>query len=248
MIGQQQVGIADDGGQHVVEVVRDPAGELADRLHLLTLREVLLQRALLGRVEGEDGRARALVACRIGRRRRKAGLTALAPAPSSETSSGAISAWPFAAASSAARSAAWSRSATSLKMDGRPSCPCAFSASGARRAKAAFGRRSAPDASTAAMATGVELKIRAKRTSAARRSSAPFVSPGARLMTIERDGPGDSVAGESHLMEDAGRDEPAVPGLEVDVELVGRHIRLADRTSSTASAPPSPAMMSSIFS
>ncbi len=66
VVGEQQVGIADDRGQHVVEVVRDAAGELADRLHLLALGEILLQGALLGRVEREDDRARALVARRIG--------------------------------------------------------------------------------------------------------------------------------------------------------------------------------------
>ena len=41
-----------------------------------------------------------------------------------------------------------------------------------------------------AIATGVELKMRANRTSAARKSSSPLISPGARLMTSEREGPG----------------------------------------------------------
>ena len=75
VIGEQKIGIADDRGQHVVEVVRDAAGELADRLHLLALDEILLERALLGGVEGEDGRARALVALRIGRRDEEARRT-----------------------------------------------------------------------------------------------------------------------------------------------------------------------------
>ena len=52
VVGEQQVGEADDRGQHVVEVVRDAAGELADRLHLLALRELLLERPLLGRCRG----------------------------------------------------------------------------------------------------------------------------------------------------------------------------------------------------
>ena len=47
----------------------------------------------------------------------------------------------------------------------------------------------APEPSSDAMAIGVELKKRAKRTSAARRSSAGS-SPGARLITSVRDGPG----------------------------------------------------------
>ena len=81
MVGEQEVGIADDGGQHVVEVMRDAARELADRLHLLALREVLLQRALLGRVERENDRVRSFVAGRIGGRdeeaRRTGGARAL---------------------------------------------------------------------------------------------------------------------------------------------------------------------------
>ncbi len=56
-------------------------------------------------------------------------------------------------------------------------------------AKAALERVITPRASTDAMAIGVELKKRAKRTSAARRSSAGS-SPGARLITRVRDEPG----------------------------------------------------------
>ena len=37
----EQVEIAEDDGQQVVEVVRDAAGELADRLHLLRLQQLL---------------------------------------------------------------------------------------------------------------------------------------------------------------------------------------------------------------
>ena len=68
VVGEEQVGIADDCGEHVVEVVGDAAGELTDRLHFLALRQILLQRALLGRVEGEDGGARSLVHGRVGGR------------------------------------------------------------------------------------------------------------------------------------------------------------------------------------
>ena len=53
---EQQVGRHDDGGQHVVEVVRDAAGKLADRLHLLALRHLALERLLLGRLDGIDDR------------------------------------------------------------------------------------------------------------------------------------------------------------------------------------------------
>jgi type VI protein secretion system component VasF len=33
---------ADDGGQHVVEIMRDAAGELTDRLHLLRMAQRVL--------------------------------------------------------------------------------------------------------------------------------------------------------------------------------------------------------------
>jgi hypothetical protein len=42
--------VAADDGQQVVEVVRDAAGELPDRLHLLRLAELVLEHAALGHV------------------------------------------------------------------------------------------------------------------------------------------------------------------------------------------------------
>ena len=61
---QQEVAVAEDGGEQVVEVVGDPAGELADGLHLLGLAELLLAPAerrfggvLLAHVLVEDDRA-----------------------------------------------------------------------------------------------------------------------------------------------------------------------------------------------
>ena len=42
--------IADDGGEQVVEVVRDAAGEVADRLHALRLDQLLLRPPLVGDV------------------------------------------------------------------------------------------------------------------------------------------------------------------------------------------------------
>ena len=53
---EQEVGRHHDGGEHVVEVVRDAAGELADRLHLLLLGDLVLERALLGGLERVDDR------------------------------------------------------------------------------------------------------------------------------------------------------------------------------------------------
>ena len=70
MVGQQQVRRHDDGGQHVVEVVRDAAGKLPDRLHLLALRHLAFERLLLGRLDGvDDGRLLgALAAGAVGDR------------------------------------------------------------------------------------------------------------------------------------------------------------------------------------
>ena len=52
--GEQQVRVADDRLKDVVEVVRDAAGELAHRVHLLGLGDLLFELALSGRVEGVE--------------------------------------------------------------------------------------------------------------------------------------------------------------------------------------------------
>ncbi len=49
-VAQQQLRVAEDRREQVVEVVRDAAGELAHRLHFLRLAELLLEAALLGDV------------------------------------------------------------------------------------------------------------------------------------------------------------------------------------------------------
>ena len=59
---QQQVGEADDRGQHVVEVMRDARGQLAHCLHLLALRQLRFQRLALGAVEREDNGGRIALA------------------------------------------------------------------------------------------------------------------------------------------------------------------------------------------
>ena len=48
---QQQIGEADDRRQHVVEIVRDAAGELTDRFHFLSLGEAVFERLLLGHID-----------------------------------------------------------------------------------------------------------------------------------------------------------------------------------------------------
>jgi len=52
---QQEVAEPDHGGQQIVEVMRHPAGELTDGLHLLRLGELDLQVLLLGNVDKMEG-------------------------------------------------------------------------------------------------------------------------------------------------------------------------------------------------
>ena len=57
---QQEVVRHHDRGQHVVEVVRDAAGKLADHVHLLRLVDLVLQRAAFGRLQHVDDRSLGL--------------------------------------------------------------------------------------------------------------------------------------------------------------------------------------------
>src|SRR5208282_3624303 len=75
VIGKKQVGIADDRGQDIVEIMGHATGKLSDRLHLLRLREIALQSPLLGRVERVNRRA---VSVAFFRRRDKQSCRALA--------------------------------------------------------------------------------------------------------------------------------------------------------------------------
>ena len=54
MIGQKQVGRHDDRSQHIVEIMRDAAGQLTYRLHLLALRHLPFEHLLFGGVDGID--------------------------------------------------------------------------------------------------------------------------------------------------------------------------------------------------
>ena len=53
---QQQIGKADDRRQHVIEVMRDAAREIADGFHLLSLRDAALERLLLGCIDDVERR------------------------------------------------------------------------------------------------------------------------------------------------------------------------------------------------
>ncbi len=54
---EQEVGRHHDGGEHIVEIVRDAAGKLADQLHLLLLRDFIFEFALRRGFERiDDGR------------------------------------------------------------------------------------------------------------------------------------------------------------------------------------------------
>ena len=65
---QREVGVADDRGQQIVEVVRDAAGEPADRFHLLRLAQrvlgALTQRRLLAQLRVSDRLAPRLQNCK----------------------------------------------------------------------------------------------------------------------------------------------------------------------------------------
>jgi hypothetical protein len=58
----QELGHPDDDREDVVEVVRDAAGELADRLHLLRLAQLALERDPLGHVAADE----EILAVRLG--------------------------------------------------------------------------------------------------------------------------------------------------------------------------------------
>ncbi len=226
--------IADDGGQNVVEVVGDAAGQLADRLHLLALREVFLQGPLLGRVERKHDRVGPVVARGIGRGHEEAGRARGSPRLPA-TDRGARYRFALERRRRSRRAAPRDPVRRRCRRS-RGAGPegCGFRASGASRAKAALGRNNPPEASTEAIATGVELKICAKRTSAARKSSSPLISPGARLITSDRDGPGAAVAGKGDLVEDARGHDAAPSRLQIDVELLRRRLPPDSPTPSKA--------------
>ena len=47
---ERELGVAGDRGQRVVEIVRDPAGQPADRLHFLRLPQLILELPSIGDV------------------------------------------------------------------------------------------------------------------------------------------------------------------------------------------------------
>ncbi len=51
---QQELAVAGDHHEQIVEVVRDAAGQASDGFHLLGLAKLLLQRSMLGDVFGEE--------------------------------------------------------------------------------------------------------------------------------------------------------------------------------------------------
>ena len=60
MAHQHEIAAADDRRQHIVEIVRDPAGKLANRLHLGGLRDLALEPRFLARIlEAEQHRTLA---------------------------------------------------------------------------------------------------------------------------------------------------------------------------------------------
>ena len=111
---QQEVVRHHDGGQHVVEVVRDAAGELADHLHLLRLVDLVLQRAPFGGLQQIDDRGLGLALVLLDRGDEEL-PPALAARPSSIASTGAMSPCPSAAWLIAAISRLRSRALTAAE-------------------------------------------------------------------------------------------------------------------------------------
>ena len=102
---EQEIGRHHDGGQHVVEIVRDAAGKLADQFHLLLLGKLVLQRALRrGLQRIDDGRF--LVALVLLDRGDVEAAEALVRSPASAASTGAMSPLPSAACRSRHRAPA----------------------------------------------------------------------------------------------------------------------------------------------
>ena len=57
---EQEIRRHHDGGEHIVEIVRDTAGQLSDRLHFLLLLNAVFERALRGRFERVNDRSFAV--------------------------------------------------------------------------------------------------------------------------------------------------------------------------------------------
>jgi len=88
MAHQEELGVTHDDGQQIVEIVRNATGELPDGLHFLRLRELGLERLLLGDVDKIE--ERAFVPCR-GRTKSCAHALMLAPERNSAV---AVGDWP----------------------------------------------------------------------------------------------------------------------------------------------------------
>ena len=57
---EQQIAVAEDRGQEIIEVVRDAAGQLAERFHLLRTQHLILQLLALGDVHERADKSHGL--------------------------------------------------------------------------------------------------------------------------------------------------------------------------------------------
>ena len=243
---EQEIGRHHDGGEHVVEIVRDAAGELADRLHLLRLRELRLQLALLGGLDRVDDRRLAVALLLLDRRRRRTAPSAR-PRPRARRRPARCRPARPRPCAIAASSAARSRSATTARIE-RPSAGSAspLSTPCCRRANSALARAIVPLLSTVAIAIGVLWKKRMKRTSAARCGSAP--SSRARLSTSVREAPGAPSAANATLWYSRTGTVRPPRVFRSRSKRLGLHFARRRRRSAASSAAPSPATMSASFS
>ena len=236
---EQEVGRHHDGGQHVVEVVRDAAGELADRFHPSALIDLVLQRALAGGLEHIDDRGLGVAVLLLDRRNVEAPVALAAAAQAGvdrrdlALSGGGLADRAFQAARGRART---QRRGSSGR---RPAPP------GNMRANSALVREIFPALSTVAIAIGVDWKKRMKRTSAVRCGS---VGLAAGAVEHQRPrGARHAVGAERDLVEQPHRHRAPAAGLEVDVHHLGLHLAGA-AASVVISEAPLPETMSASFS
>jgi hypothetical protein len=178
---EQEVGRHHDGGQHIVEVVRDAAGELADRFHPGALVDLVLQRTLAGDLEHIDDRGLGVAVLLLDRRHVEAAVTLAAAAQAG------VDRRDLALSGGGLADRAFQGLAVALGHGGEDRAAVA-QRPGNMRANSALVREIFPALSTVAIAIGVDWKKRMKRTSAVRCGSS--VSPRARLSTSVREAPG----------------------------------------------------------
>ena len=221
MVGEQKIGIADDRLEHIVEIMSDAPGELADRLHLLGLRELRFERALLGRLDGVDDRGLALASGgAAGRRHEEARRARLL------ASKRRVDRRRRDAAFGGGGNRPIDRGAAGIGHDARDGAP--FAAFGTKRASEEAKERciGAQDP-----ARGIDDRERERggveqprETNLGGALRLVLRALGAAIENERARGAGFPIMREGHAVQHAHRDGLAAALLQVDVEDVGHHI------------------------